>query len=386
MPTTDEIANIDNELPTGQQRDFDLFNFSPVPMWVYDTHTLQILAANDAAQKDYGYTLAEFLCLNVKALWPEEDVSAMMKMVAQKVKAGLPNKAIIRHIKKDGTIIHVDIKSKPLPSWGENTRIIIALDITSTKILHDLESHEKKVLELNSKSEISLTEVLAYYVKGIESIFPQMQCTIMEVKNNHIYSWVPSSVPKVFTDKIEGLKIGDNEGSCGTAAFLKQTIIVSDISIDPRWIGYKKLALSCDLFACWSQPIINSAGDVMATFAIYYNEIKQPNEDELKVIERASALLKIVLENRQYAEALIENNLLIKDHLERTEQHNLRLLDIAWAQTHLVRAPLARILGIIELLQDTKQKPTDKQLLDYLSVSAKELDEVIKGIIDKSGC
>ncbi|WP_449436501.1 GAF domain-containing protein [Pedobacter steynii] len=131
------------------------------------------------------------------------------------------------------------------------------------------------------------------------------------MKNNRIYSWVPSSLPKRYTDKIEGLQIGINAGSCGTAAFLKKTIIVSNISIDPRWDGYKELALSCDLLACWSQPIINSENEVMATFAIYYKETKEPNDNELKVIARASSLLKIVLENRQYAEALNENCLLI---------------------------------------------------------------------------
>lgn len=378
MPKINKIAKEAKEqTKLAQQRDFDLFNFSPVPMWAYDTDTLQILAANDAAQKDYGYTLNEFLSLSVDVLWPKEDIPVMMKLVEEKVKHRLPNKAIVRHIKKDGTVIHVDIKSQPLPSWGQNTRIIVALDITSTKILSDLSVHEKKVLELNSKSEVKLTDVLAFYVKGIESLFPQMQCTIMQVKQNRIYSWVPSSLPKAFTNKIEGRKIGDNEGSCGTAAFLKQLVIVSDINLDPRWTGYRKLALSCNLFACWSQPIIDSAGEVMATFAIYYSENKKPNEDELKVIERASALLKIVLENRQYVTERSR-------YIQTMEEQNFRLRDIAWAQTHLVRAPLARILGIVELIEDSPQKVIDKKLLNYLHVSAKELDKVIKGIIDKS--
>lgn len=367
--------------------------------------------------------------------------------------------------------------------------------------LFDLESLEKKVLELNSKSDALLTGILSYYVQGIEVLFPEMHCTIMQVKDGRLYSWVASSLPKGYAEEIEGGQIADNVGSCGTAAFLKQTVIVADIGKDPRWEGYREIALASNLLACWSRPIVNSVGEVMATFAIYYNQVKVPTEDELNIIERASSLLQIILESRQYAEALkssnelydyvnkatndaiydwdiITNNLewggaffrifgylpdgkkfpiqrwiemihqsdidpvtkslrealrdvtktnwtaqyrfkrgdgsyafieengyilrsndgeairmigTIRDITERInyihtiESQNHRLRDIAWAQIHLVRAPLARIMGLVELLKDPGGYMTDdKQLLDYLYDSANELDSVIKGIVDKS--
>ncbi|WP_316812683.1 PAS domain-containing protein [Pedobacter heparinus] len=174
--------------------------------------------------------------------------------------------------------------------------------------LLNLESLEKKVLELNSKSDVLLIRVLSYYVQGIEAMFPEMHCSIMQVKNGRLYGWVVSSLPKDYTDEIEGAQITDHAGSCGTAAFLKQTVIVTDIANDPRWDDYKEAALAANLLACWSRPIVNSEGQVMATFAIYYSEVKEPNEDELNIIERASSLLKVVLESRQYAEALKSSN------------------------------------------------------------------------------
>lgn len=294
-----------------QQRDFDLFNFSPVPMWVYDINTLQILAANDAAQKDYGYTLSEFLSLSVKSLRPAEDIPAMLQLIKTKVKRGLPNKETVRHLTKSGKIIHVAIESKPLPSWGVDVRIIVALDVTSKKRLADLESLEKKVLELSSTSSVLLDEVFSYYVKGIESLFPQMHCSIMQVRNGRLYNWVSPSLPGAYTEQIEALLIGDNVGSCGTAAFLKQKVIVTDIKNDQRWRGFQEIALSSNLLACWSEPIINSGGEVMATFAIYYDQVKQPDEQESKVIARASSLLKVILESRQNAEALKETTVLM---------------------------------------------------------------------------
>jgi signal transduction histidine kinase len=73
------------------------------------------------------------------------------------------------------------------------------------------------------------------------------------------------------------------------------------------------------------------------------------------------------------------------NYIQKIEEHNSRLKDIAWTQTHLVRGPLARIMGISSLLKlENKDPDARNQLLDYLEISANELDEVIKAIIEKS--
>ncbi|WP_407431551.1 PAS domain-containing protein [Arcticibacter sp.] len=110
--------------------DLDLFDFSPVPMWVYDSCSLRILAANKAALADYGYTLSEFLEATVRILWPADDVVQMEQMIAAKVKKDLPNIASVRHAKRSGEVISVNIESTPLPSWGKNARIVAAIDVS----------------------------------------------------------------------------------------------------------------------------------------------------------------------------------------------------------------------------------------------------------------
>jgi PAS domain S-box-containing protein len=73
------------------------------------------------------------------------------------------------------------------------------------------------------------------------------------------------------------------------------------------------------------------------------------------------------------------------NYIQKIEEHNSRLKDIAWTQTHLVRGPLARIMGISSLLKLQQDDPDSRdQLLDYLEISASELDQVIKTIIEKS--
>lgn len=110
--------------------ELDLFDFSPVPMWVYDIDNLRILAANKAALADYGYTLTEFLDTTVRILWPAAEVPRMEEMIAKKVKKDLPNRATVKHLKKSGETISVNIHSVPLPSWGKNARIVAAIDVS----------------------------------------------------------------------------------------------------------------------------------------------------------------------------------------------------------------------------------------------------------------
>lgn len=175
----------------------------------------------------------------------------------------------------------------------------------------DLEHLEKNVFELNAKKDVSIRTILNFYTKGIERIFPDMQCSIMQVKRNRLFNWASSSLPEAFSKAIEGLEIGSEVGSCGTAAYLKEQVIVTDIRTDYRWSAFSNVALQYGLQACWSYPIINSRGEVMATFAIYYHEPKEPNEEELHIITRAASLLQVILENRQYSETLEETTLLM---------------------------------------------------------------------------
>jgi hypothetical protein len=65
---------------------------------------------------------------------------------------------------------------------------------------------------------------------------------------------------------IDGLPIGPAVGSCGTAAWRQEPVIVQDIATDPLWAEYRDLALRHGLRACWSMPILSAAGQVLGTF------------------------------------------------------------------------------------------------------------------------
>ena len=183
-----------------------------------------------------------------------------------------------------------------------------AQDITESQYYHQLEKLEKQVLEMNSISVRSLQEMLSVYLLGIEALHYGMYCSIMEARGEQLYNVAAPNLPKDYLDAIDGISISDNIGSCGTAAFRKEKVIVTDILSDSRWESHRVYAAQHDLLACWSLPILDSNGEVMATFGCYYKQNKAPSAREENTIQRTGSILKIIFESYHREKALQESN------------------------------------------------------------------------------
>lgn len=243
-----------------------------------------------------------------------------------------------RMIRADGSLVWIKdmvtiISENGRPKWIRG----LMIDISLSKRATDLEHIEKTVLELNSRKEVPVETVLTSYLKGIELLFPKMKCSIVRIRDGRMSSWASVSIPKEYNKAIENMPIGPHNGSCGTAAYLRKRIIASDIANDPHWTGFQQLALPHRLLACWSDPIIDSKGAVVATFGIYYQQIKSPNEEELRVIDRANALLTVLLENREQSEVLEETSFLMAQGQELAHfgnwQWNIITNQVGWSDT-----------------------------------------------------
>ena len=288
-------------------------------VWEADAATLQFSFVSDQAKQILGFSPAEWL--GQSRFWENHihpgDREEVLNHYTSKLQTAKSFTFEYRMVKADGGTVWIKdivsvIKEGTKRKWLRG----LMLDITVSKRLSSLENLEKNVLELNSKNTATIQEILAYYLRGIEALFPQMICSILQVKNNRLHNWASPSLPIPYIEAIENLPINENVGSCGTAAYLGKKVIVIDIAADPRWADYREVALAYDLRACWSHPVINSEGKVMATLGMYYNEPKKPNEEELKVIERVTAILKIILENREKAEIIAETSLLMTQSQE----------------------------------------------------------------------
>lgn len=122
-----------------------LFESNPNPMWVYDLETLRFLAVNDAAVDHYGYTPDEFLAMTVKEIRPPQDIPLFLKDILEAT-TGFEESKIRRHLKKDGTIIDVEIISHQI-DWRERpARLVLVNDVTARKKAETELAHERNLL------------------------------------------------------------------------------------------------------------------------------------------------------------------------------------------------------------------------------------------------
>lgn len=277
-------------------------------VWEADAETFEFSFISDQVWNLLGYTPQEWLA--DAAFWQNhihpEDREQAIRYCQQETR-GLRNHTFdYRMWKADGSLVWIKDVVSVIRGDGKAVALRgLMVDVTEAKRLESLEHLEKIVLEMNSVRDTPLASVLDTYVRGVEAMFPHSRCSLLAVKNKILHSLAAPSLPSEYVAAIESREIGENAGSCGTAAFLRQQVIVSDIATDPRWSNYRHLALPHNLLACWSHPIILD-DEVVATFAIYYDRIAAPGEDELKVIERVGSILKVIFENRQNLE-LVQN-------------------------------------------------------------------------------
>ena len=150
---------------------------------------------------------------------------------------------------------------------------------------------ERRVLKLIAKGA-SLKEVLDALTAGIERMSPGCFCSVLllDEEKGRLREGSAGSLPSDYMRRVDGLPIGPDVGSCGSAAFLNQTVIVADIATDYRWATAKELPLGFGLRACWSVPIRDSKNGVLGTFAMYHRQVTAPDSRALGVVEAGAHL------------------------------------------------------------------------------------------------
>src|SRR5450432_1422879 len=150
-----------------------------------------------------------------------------------------------------------------------------------------------------------LAVVLDAVAIAVEAEAPGSLCSILllDETGQRLTLGAGPSLPDAYNAAIEGIAIGPEVGSCGTAAFTNQRVIVEDIQADPLWVDFKDLAAAAGLRACWSQPIRGAGGEVLGTFAIYHREVRAPEARDIGLIESAAELAAIaIVRQREQAE------------------------------------------------------------------------------------
>ncbi|MEB3831081.1 PAS domain S-box protein [Phormidium sp. CCY1219] len=165
---------------------------------------------------------------------------------------------------------------------------------------------QNRILEAIAQ-DVPLPEILHQLTLSIESHAEDAICAILQLDSTRTtlhYIAAPSLPAEFKAVTPNGVKIGPNAGSCGSAAYRGEPTIACDIATDPRWERYKDAALQCGLRACWSVPIMSSQNQAIGTVALYYRTPKSPSAADWELIQRSIHLAGIAIESKQDKQAL----------------------------------------------------------------------------------
>ena len=137
---------IEQELLASERHYRLLFEGNPLSMWVFDVETLQFLDVNDAAIRHYGYSREEFLGMTIKDIRPAEDVSELMSVLTSSVGDCGNVSHLLRHRKKDGSVIDVEVSWHKFNFSGRAAKLVLANDVTERKRAEEALAKERNLL------------------------------------------------------------------------------------------------------------------------------------------------------------------------------------------------------------------------------------------------
>ncbi|HEX5338562.1 MAG TPA: diguanylate cyclase [Gallionella sp.] len=281
----------------------DILDSSPVAIgWSDGDGRIEYI--NRQFTRLFGYTLADVPNLEAwyRLAYPDERyretvILPWIRDVAQKRETTLESDITC----KNGAVRRVVIRA----SWVGQRRLVNFTDITERWASEQRKQAHDAMLEMVARGA-PLTDILNAVVQQVECEDKSALCSVLllDAEGTHLLGGVAPSLPAFYNQAIDGIEIGMGVGSCGTAAYLSQRVIVEDIRTHEYWQPYAGLAQQAGLQACWSEPILSSRGKVLGTFAIYHAEPKSPQPGDLERIGFAANLAAIAIENRYAHEEL----------------------------------------------------------------------------------
>src|SRR6267142_3004556 len=206
-----------------------------------------------------------------------------------------------RLLMPDGSCKYVRVVGHPSTNdeSGDFEFVGAVTDVTERKRAEALRDGESRILEMIAR-DAPLEETLENLVRVVEEQFASLLCSILllDEDGQHVRHGAAPSLPESYRKAIDGLCIGPKAGSCGTAMYRKEPVIVSDILQDPLWEAYRDVAEPYGFRACWSTPILAHSGKALGSIAMYYREPRSPSPAETRALEMATHLAGIAIERK----------------------------------------------------------------------------------------
>lgn len=327
--------NTKTQLQTRYQQ---IFNKSPLPMWLFDTETFGFIDVNEAAVSHYGYGKEEFLTMTIMDIRLKENIRQTEELVRANKASGKFYSGVSQHLKKNGEMIYANVESNLLSLDGGMVRLVQATDITM-----QLE-HELEVYDANLKVKESESNLRAIFDNALDGF--------------------------VLLDAQYKIKLFNNKASESVRFNKSQSIFEVGRSV----FDYVE-TFRLDYF----KEII---AKVYCGETVDYDRMFRTNGETswihytMTPVREGERVVGACITGRDVTDR--------KLYLRSIEDQNKTFREISWMQSHMVRAPLARIMGLLPMLPNTADDEERNEILNYLNLSVTELDDIIRQITQKS--
>ena len=338
---------------------------------------------NPAAERIFGYSHSEALGKKLHTLilpqrYRDDHLAGFARFCENGVGTVLGKRLELSACCKDGKEISVEMSVAGIALADGYHAVSFIKDITIQKRMEMRDHNRLRIME-HINTEKPLLSILDLIVKALEMEDPEALCSILLLSDDgsHLLLGAAPSLPDFYNQAINGMQIGDGVGSCGTAVFRKERVIVEDILNHPYWERARKLVAKTELRSCWSEPVIATDGSILGTFAIYHRYPCAPEEHDVEYIHHAAHLVSIAIGHKR-----AENDRFARKGAEAASQAKSVFLS---NMSHEIRTPMNAILGFAQLLDSNSTlTPQQAEYVRIINRSGKHLLNLINDILDMS--
>jgi PAS domain S-box-containing protein len=304
-----ERKRAEEALRESEEKFYKAFRSSPDAIAITTLKDGRFIEVNDSYTRITGFTREEVIGHTTSELGHWGKPGMRDRLIRTLTKRGRISNEEVHLRLKSGEHTTSLFSAELIHISGEPCMISVTTDITERKKREQLQQDENYVLTLIGQGA-ELSQLLDAIVRLGEKHNPSIKGSVLlyDSSKDRLVQASGPSLPDDFKELLkDGLPIGLNVGSCGTAAYKKQRVIVTDIKNSPLFEPFKE-TVRCltdnGLLSCWSEPIISSNGELLGTIANYGNKLGEPNADSLRVLEWSTKVAAIAIERKQAEEAL----------------------------------------------------------------------------------
>jgi len=352
-----------------------LFDLSIDMLWAATTSGT-LIRVNKAVTQFLGRPAEDLVGQPFLDMVHEDDRAAVAEAVAHLPTTAAPLVCEGRIQARDGSWRWIEWRCR----GRDGLVFAVGRDLTESERQRALADAEEDVL-LAIADERPVSGTLDDVCRAVQVILEGAICSVMLLSpdGQHLALGAGPGLDPGYSAAIEGAEIGPACGSCGTAAFLGETVIVEDISTDPRWVDYREIAERYGLRSCWATPLMSRKQRVLGTFAIYRRTRHTPGAWERHVISRLTRSTAIALQRKHFELELVEAR-------QRAEHANQVKSEFLANMSHELRTPLNAIIGFTDVMGQQMLGPLgNPRYLEYLhdiNASGHHLLHLIDDILD----